>query len=109
VPYRWGGTTGAGFDCSGLVQRVLHTATGVLLPKHTSDQRRTGVRVEPGQVRVGDLLFATPRGQKVGHVLLVSGLETVLHACRSELAVIEEPLAVNADQGYRRPVDFGAP
>jgi hypothetical protein len=42
--------------------------------------------------------------------LLVTGPGMVLHACRSELAVIEESLAANAEryqhQGYRRPVAF---
>ena len=108
VPYRWGGTTPAGFDCSGLVQRVFASKTGVLLPKHTGDQRHAGVRVPPASARAGDLLFATPRSQHVGHVMLVSSPDTVIHACRTEERVIEEPLEVNAEryqhQGYRRPV-----
>jgi hypothetical protein len=112
VPYRWGGTTGRGFDCSGLVQRVFHDATGVLLPKHTGDQRRVGVRVaDVGKTRTGDLLFATPRGRRLGHVMLVSSADTVLHACRTEMQVIEEPIAANAQryqhQGVRRPVLLG--
>jgi cell wall-associated NlpC family hydrolase len=114
VPYRWGGTTGRGFDCSGLVQRVFADATGVLLPKHTGDQRHVGVRVGRGNAdaaQPGDLLFATPRGRHVGHVMLMSSADTVLHACRTEMRVIEEPLAANAEryqhQGFRRPVLLG--
>jgi hypothetical protein len=110
VPYRWGGTTPLGFDCSGLVQRVFSDATGVLLPKHTGDQRHTGVRVTAAEAAAGDLLFATPRSQRVGHVLLVTSRDTVLHACRTEHMVIEESLAANAEryqhQGYRRPVQL---
>jgi hypothetical protein len=110
VPYKWGGTTHRGFDCSGLTQRVFATATGVLLPKHTGDQRHAGVRVPSGDTRPGDLLFATPRAQRVGHVMLLSAPGTVLHACRTEHRVIEEPLEANArryqHQGYRRPVQL---
>ena len=109
APYIWGGTTHAGFDCSGLVQRVLLDATGVLLPRHTGDQRRVGARIVD-DVRAGDLLFAAPLIQKVGHVLLVTSPTTVLHACRTEHRVIEEDLEANAlryrHQGYRRPVSL---
>jgi cell wall-associated NlpC family hydrolase len=108
VGYRWGGTTHRGFDCSGLVQRVISQATGVLLPKHTGDQRHVGARVPAAEARVGDLLFATPRQQRVGHVMVLTSSETVIHACRTEMKVIEEPISVNAQryqhQGYRRPV-----
>ncbi|GAC1332439.1 MAG: hypothetical protein NVSMB17_11530 [Candidatus Dormibacteria bacterium] len=111
VAYVWGGTSHAGFDCSGLVQRVFLDSTGVLLPRHTGDQRRVGERVVAGGVRAGDLLFATPLGQKVGHVLLMTGAGTVLHACRTENRVMEESLVDNArryqHQGWRRPVWLG--
>ena len=110
VPYRWGGTTPRGFDCSGLVQRVFADASGVLLPKHTGDQRHAGVRVTAAAADAGDLLFATPRSRRVAHVLLLTSRETVLHACRTENKVIEEPLEANAlryrHQGYRRPVEL---
>ena len=111
VRYVWGGTTHAGYDCSGLLQRVLVESTGILLPRHTGDQRRVGARVSD-DARAGDLLFAAPRGQKVGHVLLMTSPSTVLHACRTEHRVIEEDLAENArryrHQGYRRPVALQA-
>ena len=112
VPYRWGGTTHRGFDCSGLVQRAYSQATGVLLPKHTGDQRHVGVRVAAAEAEPGDLLFATPRQQRVGHVMVLSSPDTVIHACRTETKVIEEPISANAEryqhQGYRRPVRLGS-
>ena len=111
VAYVWGGTTHAGFDCSGLLQRVFRDSTGVLLPRHTGDQRHVGARVVAGGVRAGDLVFAAPRAQKVGHVLLMTSASTVLHACRTENRVIEESLVDNAlryqHQGWRRPVWLG--
>jgi cell wall-associated NlpC family hydrolase len=111
VTYRWGGTTHRGYDCSGLVQRVFSEATGVLLPKHTGDQRHVGARVVTADVQPGDLLFATPKQQRVGHVMVVSSPGTLIHACRTEMKVIEESIDANAEryqhQGYRRPVRLG--
>jgi len=110
MPYRWGGTTERGFDCSGLVQRVFARAAGVLLPKHSGDQRRLGLRVPAGDARAGDLIFATLQATRAAHVMLLTSSSSVLHACQAERRVIEEPL-VRAEQryvlrGYRRPVQF---
>jgi cell wall-associated NlpC family hydrolase len=90
------------------VQRAFLAATGVLLPRHTAEQRRVGARITVAEVRAGDLLFASVRGRRVGHVMLMSGPDRVIHACRTEERVIEEDLAENAlryaHQGWRRPV-----
>lgn len=56
APYRSGGTTPAGVDCSGLIQALFHQA-GVNLPRTVAQQYQTGQPVGPGELRFGDVVF----------------------------------------------------
>ena len=56
VPYVWGGTTPAGFDCSGLVQYVF-AQNGISLPRTTYDQIAVVQQVSLVALQPGDLVF----------------------------------------------------
>lgn len=56
TPYVWGGTTPAGFDCSGFVQYV-YRHFGIGLGRTTYDQINNGVAVSRDQLQPGDLVF----------------------------------------------------
>jgi cell wall-associated NlpC family hydrolase len=56
TPYRWGGATPRGFDCSGLVQYV-YGRLGVELPRVTFDQWNAGRHIPRSELRAGDLVF----------------------------------------------------
>ena len=56
APYRSGGTTPAGVDCSGLIL-ALYQRVGVNLPRTVAEQFNTGRPVDPGELRFGDVLF----------------------------------------------------
>lgn len=74
APYVWGAKGPNQFDCSGLTQWAWRQA-GVQLGNDTYTQIKQGVRVPPGQVRAGDLIFPEP-----GHVMLAVSGDTVIHA-----------------------------
>lgn len=78
IPYLWGGTTPFGFDCSGLVQRLVHFVFNRWIPRDSRDQREQGVRIHKlSQLEPGDLLFFP------GHVGIWLGEGRILHASAS--------------------------
>ncbi len=56
TPYRSGGTTPAGVDCSGLVLAV-YQRVGLALPRTAAQQFTEGQPVSPGNLRFGDVVF----------------------------------------------------
>lgn len=78
-PYRYGGATPAGFDCSGLVQFSYRQA-GVRLPRSTESQLDASAPVPRSAVRRGDLLFFDQDGKKKSHVGIYLGDGRFVHA-----------------------------
>lgn len=94
VPYKWGGITRAGLDCSGLMVNVFRSE-GITLPRTTADQISEGKRIPLRKAKPGDLLFfaLSEVPKKVSHVGMVtdlrSGREVIfIHASTSK-GVIE--------------------
>src|SRR2546428_14014426 len=56
APYRWGGSSPSGFDCSGLV-RYVYAQVGVSLPHNAAQQYRYGMPVSRDRLEPGDLVF----------------------------------------------------
>ena len=87
VPYRWGGRSGDGIDCSGLVQLALAFA-GIPCPRDSDQQRMLGSDLPAGEaLRRGDMIFFP------GHVGLMADGERLLHANAHWMATVVEPLA----------------
>lgn len=71
APYKFGGNTSSGFDCSGFTVKVFEE-NDYKLPRRSSDQAETGNSIDIRDVKPGDLLFfATAGGTRVSHVGIV--------------------------------------
>lgn len=77
VPYRWGGRSPLGFDCSGLVQFTCRLA-GVELPRDAAQQSGCGEELgrDQGAWTAGDLIFF---GDPADHVAFYDGRGGILH------------------------------
>jgi len=78
APYRYGGSTPEGFDCSGLVY-FAYVKAGVPVPRTAADLRRHSKRVPERQLRPGDLLFFDTSWRS-GHVGIYVGDGQFVHA-----------------------------
>ncbi|GCF95692.1 hypothetical protein NRIC_35830 [Enterococcus florum] len=76
VPYVWGGTSPAGFDCSGLVQWV-YAENGVSLPRVSQAQQGAAESIPISELRPGDLVFW---GNPAHHVGIYIGSGYYIHA-----------------------------
>lgn len=78
VPYRWGGNSPDGFDCSGLVQHI-HRLLGRDVPRTAHTQYLAAQPVALEQLRAGDLLFFRMR-DRLSHVAIYVGAGRFIHA-----------------------------
>jgi cell wall-associated NlpC family hydrolase len=85
TPYLWGGRSGHGIDCSGLVQ-MSYAQCGVTLQRDTAMQRHTAGRaLEDGaDLQRGDLVFWQ------GHVAMMADPQSIIHASGHAMAVVRE-------------------
>ncbi|MEK6896092.1 MAG: NlpC/P60 family protein [Nanoarchaeota archaeon] len=104
-------------DCSSLT-KWLYAQQGIWIPRRSIQQREHGVRVSPEEVMRGDLLFTsghidyylTNSQDGVGHVGIVTGEGTVIHAANKMEGIIEtqiEKFINNSPRGATRVIPVG--
>ena len=85
APYRLGGSTVRGIDCSAYV-RKMYEFFDITLPRTAREQSTVGVSVEREELEEGDLVFFRTR-RPIGHVGIYIGNNEFVHASRSSKAV----------------------
>jgi len=104
VPYRWGGSSRRGLDCSGLAMSV-YMVNGIRLPRSSRAQYGAGRPVGMAELRKGDLVFfATSGGRRVSHVGIYIGGGKFIHAPNRGKRVRIDSLS----NGYYRKTFVGA-
>ena len=82
VPYRYGGTTPSGWDCSGFTQWALYYLGGISIPRTTTLQAAGGTNIDKNHMELwkpGDVLVYQS-GSSFTHVALYLGVGLLMHA-----------------------------
>lgn len=82
TPYRYGGTTRRGIDCSSLVQHSF-AACGISLPRTAATQARVGKAIATADLQAGDRLYFSASGTRIDHTGLYMGNGLFVHASGS--------------------------
>jgi lipoprotein Spr len=75
TPYRYGGMTRTGIDCSAFVLSVFGAVAGVNLPRVAASQAQEGEKIEKENLEKGDLVFFSQGRGRISHVGIVENVD----------------------------------
>ena len=82
APYKYGGASPNGFDCSGLVY-YTHGKFGIRTPRTSKQQYKYAKTIKLSELNSGDLVFFTLNKKNVSHVGIYVGKGQFIHAPKS--------------------------
>lgn len=91
TPYKYGGQTKKGADCSGFVMAVFDNALGIKLPRSSKAQAEYCKKIKKQELRAGDIVFFSGNKKgKVSHVGLYIGDGKFIHASSSRGVIVSD-------------------
>lgn len=104
TPYKMGGTTRRGVDCSGFVMQTYVNSLGIKLPRTSAAQAKFCKKIKKKDMVPGDLVFFNTSGKDVSHVGLYIGQGQFIHASSSKGVMVSH---LDHDYWHKRLVMCG--
>ena len=83
TPYRYGGDTKRGMDCSGLIFVAGRDGAGISLPRTAKSLSQRAERIKDSELEPGDLVFFVTSGMSISHVGIYIGNGEFVHSASS--------------------------
>lgn len=103
TPYRYGGTTKRGADCSGFAKAVYREVYGINLERVTVNMAQNSRRVNKRNLREGDLVFFRINSRRISHVGIYLSNNKFVHASTSRGVIVSDL----GEDYYSRNFAFG--
>ena len=102
TPYRYGGTTKRGTDCSGFVSTIYKEVYNKKLHRSSRDMIKDVRKIRKSRLETGDLIFFKTRGRKISHVGIYIADNKFIHAASKGVVVND------LDQSYYKKTYYKA-
>jgi cell wall-associated NlpC family hydrolase len=101
TPYKYGGESKSGADCSGFVQMVFLKVYDKKLPRTTKQQYEFCRKVNKNHLKEGDLVFFETGGKGISHVGIFLKDGRFAHASSSKGVIVNGLEEAYYDKAYR--------
>ncbi len=106
TPYKLGGSTKKGIDCSAFTQLLLSSIYDTKVPRTAHAQKSSVLPIEPEDLKEGDLIFFNTRGRGISHVGIYLHDNKFVHAASSRGVMIS---SLNEDYWTKKYAGAGRP